>query len=372
MPSRAIPDRLRGQDITRPHPNKDWPSASQLPAPVAGISVRSSGRFPLGRRQPGRLRPNGVGPCAAARGSVRPGWHPRPASTPATTGPAPRAYARHPQQRIALRAIDSSGRSGREFPYREIPGLPSSSSGNSARALALGRFPCEPPPPAGSCFSASRKSTLPQRLVDGGAREQGSRPGSRLSRPLPPGPALVAWGLRPLNANVSPFLGVLNGRPTLDGSGPGRPGTAAGREAERLAAGQAAWGRLWPLGSAERSAPAPAGASAGPVGRCLAFFSSNEPPPPIVPRQFAAESKRSFFVRWRVRNHPAASTGCPHTRSTARAPPTPVIARPRSASRLRFDLRSFERGAACKGVSVRESALVCLDKEWPYSGSRGG
>ena len=188
----------------------------------------------------------------------------------------------------------------------------------------------------------------------------------RLSRSLPPGPAPVAWGLRPLNANAPPFLGVLNGRLTLDGSGPGRLGTAAGREAERLARGQAAWGRLCPLGSAERSAPrrrpCVRGPPRGPL-RGLLFVErtstlirvpTNRGGIDEVLREVAGEESCHDFDG--LTPHPFDGPG--HADSGHQAGRE-------SASRLRFDLRSLESGAACKGVSVRESALVCLTRSGP-------
>ena len=132
-----------------------------------------------------------------------------------------------------------------------------SSPGNSARALALGRFPSEPTsPPAGSCFSASRKSTLPQRLVDGGAREQGPRPGLRLSRSFASRSRPVLGGLRPERT------------PDPERVWPGPSGDGRGPRGSTPRNGPSRLGGCVPWAPLNAPPPADAPASAGPPVRC--------------------------------------------------------------------------------------------------------
>jgi hypothetical protein len=58
---------------------------------------------------------------------------------------------------------------------------------------------------------------------------------------------------------------------------------------------------------------------------------------------------------------------------TAWSPPTPVIEH--AAERfpeLNFELRYFECGCRFQGILICDSGVVRVDKEWLYSGSRGG
>ena len=59
--------------------------------------------------------------------------------------------------------------------------------------------------------------------------------------------------------------------------------------------------------------------------------------------------------------------------STAWSPPRPVVERAAECfPELKFALRYFERGCQYQGVFVCKLGVVRVDKEWFYSGDRGG
>ena len=169
----------------------------------------------------------------------------------------------------------SSGSVGRPFPCSGKCPPPSQLCGKFPRALALGTFPFEPAP-LGQAYSASRKIARPP---PSGGPSGAPRDGLRLSAQpslsgLPYGPP--CFGLQAAERGPSPLMGVLNGRLTLDGSGLCRLGTAADREAERLA-------------KAPLDAPPPVfarantGAPRRAAKRPLVWW--NKDPPPFVPCQ---------------------------------------------------------------------------------------
>ena len=350
MPSRAIPDRLRGRDITWPRPTADWPAASRLLAPVAGISVHASGRFPLGRRPPGRLRPSGVGPCRRCPRLGPPRLrtrHNRP--RPAGSRPPP-SIAHRPPGDLHIGSV----RPGIPVPGNSQPTLPLSVE--FRQGSRPWEIPLRAPAPRGLVLFRFAEEHSPAET--GGWRGPGARAAARLApvTPLASRSRPGCLGLASAERERKPLSWRPERTPDPGRVWPGPPGGGYG-----------------PCGSAERSAPRSRWRVRGsPRGPLRGLFLASQTPTPVRAPEIRGGIEEVLLREVAGEESSRDFDGLPHTRSTAQAPPTPVMARAAERSRLRFDLRSFERGAACQGVSVRESALVCLDKEWPDSGSRGG